>query len=384
VATPTETTTYAVTVTDNTSNTTIGNITVTVNTPPATPGPITGEQAVCSGDTKTYSVLEVVGATNYSWSVPAGGTIVSGQNTSAITVQWNSTGSGLDLSVLAENSCGHNGTASHLTVDVTTTPGTPLPVAGPDAACFNAPATFTTGSTEQGVTFNWTVPSDVTIVSGQGTDTLNVTWGTMAGAVEVYALNVCGQSTAVSKNVLVKTIPDPAGTIIGKDTVCLGHGNLVYSIPAVISATEYIWTLPEGASVMSGQNTNEITVLFSNTALSGNLSVKASNECGAGQESVKAIVVKNCAGIGTNNLSATILVYPNPVSNMLNFSIRGKEENLNVSITDATGRQVYSEKLTNIPAEYSGKIDMSSFAKGVYMLRLSDKDRQFVEKIIVQ
>ena len=48
---------------------------------------ITGAAGTCSGSLYTYSVPAVAG-TNYQWQV-TGGTIISGQGTSQITVQWN-------------------------------------------------------------------------------------------------------------------------------------------------------------------------------------------------------------------------------------------------------------------------------------------------------
>ncbi len=46
-----------------------------------------------------------------------------------------------------------------------------------------------------GDTYNWTVPADVNIVSGQGTYKLIVNWGTTSGVISVTAVNGCGVST---------------------------------------------------------------------------------------------------------------------------------------------------------------------------------------------
>ena len=52
-----------------------------------TVGTVTGPATVCSGQTgRTYSVNSVTGATSYTWSVPSGFTITSGQGTSSIQV----------------------------------------------------------------------------------------------------------------------------------------------------------------------------------------------------------------------------------------------------------------------------------------------------------
>ncbi|MCW8194508.1 family 16 glycosylhydrolase [Proteobacteria bacterium 005FR1] len=67
---------------------------------------ITGEHLVSVGETATYSVIDEVGtSSSYTWSVPAGATIVSGAGTRSIEVQWQE-GSGGDVVANIDNSCG--------------------------------------------------------------------------------------------------------------------------------------------------------------------------------------------------------------------------------------------------------------------------------------
>ncbi|MBF9253901.1 T9SS type A sorting domain-containing protein [Pontibacter sp. 172403-2] len=73
---------------------------------------------------------------------------------------------------------------------------------------------------------------------------------------------------------------DP-GEIDGPTQVCYGAGGVVYSVAAGDASYTYEWTLPEGASIITGDKTNEITVDF-NDAASGNrnITVTAVNGCG--------------------------------------------------------------------------------------------------------
>jgi hypothetical protein len=50
----------------------------------------------------------------------------------------------------------------------------------------------------------------------------------------------------------------------------------------ITGATGYIWTLPSGAYITAGDNTNSIIVDFSTSALSGNITVTGANNCGNG------------------------------------------------------------------------------------------------------
>ncbi len=53
----------------------------------STDGPITGDAIVCSGEIVTYKAPYFPGVT-YNWSTSSLGTIISGQNTNAVSVQW--------------------------------------------------------------------------------------------------------------------------------------------------------------------------------------------------------------------------------------------------------------------------------------------------------
>ena len=381
VATPDVTTTYHVMVTDNAAHTSNDSIIVNVNYAPATPGPITGMQNVCADSLSDYSIVQVVGGITYSWSVPAGAQVTSGQNTPNITVQWGLTSG--NVSVIAGNDCGPS-VPSVLAVSVNTPPTTLMPINGPDVVCKNTNAIFYTSLSDNPVTYTWTVPVGVTIISGQGTDTIHVAWGETAGNVTTYASNECGQSPEITKAVAVNFIPEPAGTITGKDTVCQGTGNYNYSVPAITGATQYIWTLPVGVTITAGQGTNQITLSFNTTAQSGNLSVKGENDCGDGTESVKFLKVNNCTGIDQKTLESSVQIFPNPVSEELTLSITGKERLLNLAIIDITGKVLYTETLSNIPATYTKKLDMSKYANGIYFIRLSHNDRVYNEKVIVK
>ncbi len=90
--------------------------------------------------------------------------------------------------------------------------------------------------------------------------------------------NVCG------------LVGDP-GTIAGNSTVCQGQPGEAYSVAPIVNATGYGWTVPEGATIITGQNTNAITVDYSDNAVPGNISVYGINNCGNGPVSELAVTV---------------------------------------------------------------------------------------------
>jgi hypothetical protein len=378
-ASPTANTWYICTVHDNINTIVKDSVFVTVNSIPATPGTISGNTVPCESDTVIYSINTVPGATTYTWTVPPGTIILSGQNTIAISALIGSNSG--NVTVTAGNSCG-NSTPSQLAITPFALPLPPGTISGPSVVCAGTTVVFSVPPVS-GVINNWTVPPDATIISGQGTPTITVLWGVTSGNVTVDAQNSCGISSPNTLSVAVETIPSAAQTISGPDTVCQGQGGYEYSIPIIPNATTYIWTLPPGASISQGQGTNVVQIDFSGTALSGDVTAAGINMCGTGPESTKYVNVLTCTGTYYNLLQSQIVIYPNPTDGLLILYISGKEKQLHVNIFDLCGHSLFNELYENLPAVCTRQIDVSSFAKGIYMIRLTNGSRIFTEKFVV-
>ncbi|HNY03660.1 MAG TPA: hypothetical protein PKG48_13770, partial [Bacteroidales bacterium] len=253
------------------------------NIPAGAAGPITGPANVCVNATgMVYSVAPVTNATGYQWTVPAGATIVSGQNTTSITVNF-TTGSGT-ISVYGTNVCSA-GTPANLAVTVL-----PFPVpavTGSSNICLGSG--LYTYSTETGMNnYAWTVSSGGTILAGAGTAVIQVQWnGSGAQTVSVSYSNAanCAATQPTVLPVNVNDLPGVAGVITGTPELCAGTSAVAYSVAPVTNAGAYVWTLPPGASIASGNLTSSITVDYSAGAASGDLFVVGNNTCGNGPPS---------------------------------------------------------------------------------------------------
>jgi hypothetical protein len=114
-----------------------------------------------------------------------------------------------------------------------------------------------------------------------------------SGTISVYGTNACGDGASSSLSVTVNPLPDSAGTIVGTDTVCQGQLGVAYSVPTINNASDYSWTVPSGASIVTGNFTNSITVDFSNSAQSGYVTVIGGNICGDGLDVDSFMVTVN-------------------------------------------------------------------------------------------
>ena len=237
----------------------------TLTTVTATPNPVP------AGASTILTAVAAGGAgapLAYTWTVPSGWTIVSGQGTAALTVKAPAAyGNQGQCSVLVDN--GQGGAVDGAVV--VTTVSDPVPAlnalnARPDPVAAGGTMTLQAVATGDTVSYAWTVPSGWTIASGQGTSTLAVTapdaYGA-AGDVTVTVANPAGAT--VNGLIAVGTLGDPLPTLsaIAVSPSPAGRGATVTFSATAAGAPgdklSYGWTLPGGWSIQSGQGTANLT-----------------------------------------------------------------------------------------------------------------------------
>ncbi|OFY17098.1 MAG: hypothetical protein A2X11_01880 [Bacteroidetes bacterium GWE2_42_24] len=162
----------------------------------------------------------------------------------------------------------------------TLTAGTGTQLVGNGKYVTHSLATLVTNSW----TFSWTAP-----VAGTG----NVTfYGAFArGNPGLVTLSTLTVNEALNS-------PAPAGPISGPSTICVAAtGN--YTVGTIAGATDYVWSVPAGATITSGQGTTAITVNFGVNAVSGNVSVYGSNSAGNGTASNLSVIVNEPPSVAT-------------------------------------------------------------------------------------
>ena len=271
-----------------------GSFTVNVN---AAPSPsITGLNNLCV-NSGYYNYTTEPGFTNYVWTISSGGTITWGAGTNQIQVTWNTAGAqSVTVNYTNANGCSATTPPSYA-VTVNPLPGVAGNITGTAALCGGAQGiAYSVSPVVNAVTYVWTLPAGATIASGSGSSsiTVNFAGNASSGNISVYGNNLCGNGTP-SPNfpVTVTALPDAAGTITGSPAVCQGANGVVYSVGTIANATSYTWTVPSGATIVSGGTTNAITVDFGMSAVSGNVSVLGTNSCGAGAISPPFAVTVN-------------------------------------------------------------------------------------------
>ncbi len=186
---------------------------ITRNNP--TIGLISGPTNSCeylgtTGVNATYSIPENTSIASFSWTLPIGVENVNGQGTNTINFRYPAGFTTGSISVTATNFCG---TSSARTLSIgRLSPGTPsnMDVINTQV-CPNREYTYSLASIPGNATsLLWTVPSVGTLVSGQGTRSITVSYpiGVVDGFVTVKALSNCNSSGI--RSLIIKLAPCPA------------------------------------------------------------------------------------------------------------------------------------------------------------------------------
>jgi hypothetical protein len=153
-------------------------------------------------------------------------------------------------------------------------------ISGDNTICYGETGkTYSISSVSNATNYVWSVPSGASITSGQGTTSITVNYGSAtSGNISVYAENSCFNTTTKTLTPTITPQVSNVGSISGDNTICYGETGKTYSISSVTGATNYVWSVPTGASIASGQGTTSISVNYG-TASSGSISVRAENTC---------------------------------------------------------------------------------------------------------
>lgn len=178
------------------------------------------------------------------------------------------------------------------------------------------------------------------------------------------------------------TKPQMPASISVANIMCVGDPAVkTLSISAVSNATAYAWTLPAGATILSGNNSNSITANFSSLAVGiYTLGVNGINICGNGPLSVTTLSVSACTNIQDVEKGILVSKYPNPFSDHLIVNSAINDAGGVISLYNNLGQAVYKA----VGLSFENKINTSHLSAGVYFLEIKLVDKIITEKVIKQ
>lgn len=465
---------------------------------PAQPAGINGIIGFCSGDNASFSVMPVIGATSYTWTVPSGSIINSGQGTSNIAVTLGSTPG--NISVTANNSCG---SSVPFTAFIAITPTPTVSVtSGSGTICAGGSYTLTASGANSYTWMPGNLSGSSVVVSPSGTTTYTVTGSanacvgtntvtvsvnplpsvslgadiTQCGGTATLNASNAGSSYLWSNGNTTQTITvNNSGTYsvtVTNANNCSASDNIVVTInPVPVVSLGADLTQCGGTATLNAgnagssflwSNSNTTQTITVNSSGSYSVAVTDSNGCSANDTAVVTIntlpvvvaggvpsiiclanasitlagvpaggiwsgpgVVGNsfdpgaagiglhdliynytdsngcsgtdtaavnvdfCLGINSGSTLSMVTIYPNPLTaesgtEMFTIAVSGASVEMQLTITDAEGREVYSGIENASQNGFVRTISTVNMSAGIYLLRMSTSTELRVEKIVIR
>jgi hypothetical protein len=293
---------------------------------PNVPGLITGPTSnVCSGTIHPFSVAPVANATSYTWTIPAGCSIVSGAGTNAIQVSVPTGFVSGTISVSASNCIG---TSSIRLLTIRGLPSAPGTITGAvSGVCQGSTVIYSISPVIGATSYVWTGPAGSTVLN-QGSTSAQITFpaGFVSGNVSVQAQNSCG--TGASRILSVRSIPLTPTSLTGQVNNLCSNFPYLYTATASPDVTNFQWTVPGGAS-FTQPTLNTASVTFPPSALTGNITVAASNFCGSSAPRSISVttspatptVISGPSSVCAQQLGVSYSVNPVNGANVMNWQV---------------------------------------------------------------
>ena len=204
-----------------------------------------------------------------------------------------------------------------------------------------------------------------------------------------YVVATSDGSITRHDTVRVNVMPMPVVSA-GPDTIVCWY---VTSIDLHGMASNYKvlgWTTT-GSGTFSNSSAPVTTYLPTlNDKIAGSVDLKliaiSNTPCSGNVSSVKHVVFDACTGIaGQTNTESGITIRPNPAHGTVAITLTGISNNpALLTITSIDGKTVYTESIEAAVKPVVKQLDITGFAKGVYVVQMKTGKQVMTEKMIVQ
>lgn len=214
-----------------------------------------------------------------------------------------------------------------------------------------------------------------------GTAPFTIIWNDILGQTSDTATNLINGSYDVTVTDINGCMSDASATVgfnyalpvvdLGpdSDTICETY---TYIISAGEGFSNYQWS--------TGDSSYYVEV-----ATDGVYSVIVTDDNGCENGDSIVLVPGICVGIEDINESIVMRFYPNPTTGHFQLQLEGLEgRDGELSILSLEGKVIFKESLENLPKTLNKQMDLSSQAKGVYIVKLTTENNAFIERIILQ
>jgi hypothetical protein len=310
---------------------------------------INGNDSLCP-NSGFYTYLTQPDMLNYQWTVSNGGTITSGEGTSAVQVTWQQSGNRwIRVSFMDSTGCAPV-SPTVFPVFVKYLPNQAGPITGTQLVCAGTESvSYHTAPVTGAYAYAWTLPPGVYITQGQYSNEIlvNFTDTAQSGSFIVSGNNLCGNGPG-SPEFPVTVNPKPPDPIITQsgDTLVSDApaGNQWLYQQQPIQGETRTWYVP---------------------GVSGDFSVIVTlNGCPSEPSNVIHFILTGNENAFRNQ---NFIVFPNPSSGQ--FYLAGRDfSDARATVYNLTGVIVYDDSVR------MSRIDLSDLPPGIYVLTVSTID----------
>jgi PKD repeat protein len=257
----------------------------------------------------------------------------------------------------------------------------PTSLASANIVCDAFDVSFTSNSGTSYVEYGATgfAPGTGTVVSPAASPvSIN---GLMANSgYDVYVYDICTGDTSMAAGPLAVTTasgPQPVAAFTWVVTPTLVDATVVFDASGSSAASTYTWDFGNSTT---GTGVNASGVYTSNGTY--NVTLIVSNACGS--DTLTEVVTVSGIGVAEAALAASFQAYPNPTHGKvtLSFSLMHSHE-ARVEVMDLSGRVVWMES-AEVNGTYRKELDLSAYAAGVYLVRVSSEDGVVSRRLVVE
>ncbi|MCX6230453.1 MAG: T9SS type A sorting domain-containing protein [Bacteroidetes bacterium] len=355
---------------------------------PSNAGAITGLTSVCQGQSLVnYSVPAIANATSYEWTLPSG--VTGSSSTNTITVNYSNTAVSGNIYVRGANAFG-NGVNSALAINVNSLPPNALIISGATSVLSGQQNVVYSVPVNANVTsYIWTLPTGCTGTSNTNQITVNFGSTAFSGNIIVKGINACGTGPINSLYVTVNPLVPNCSAQFNMVADTIPHVYSIVNNASGIPPLHFYWSWGDG--------THDTTALPVHTYSTGgyyNICLKVTDSVGCistycdstflqkGTNNMISVKVYPGAFLGIDNNSSTekIKIYPNPATYKLTLDLQQLKDlhNTIIYIYDIQGQLILQQTINDKETE----LNISSFAKGVYVIKVNNDKQRIVSKFV--
>jgi PKD repeat protein len=260
-------------------------------------GSITGSPTACPNSNYTYAITSNTSGSPFVWSIlPADGVILSqmGDDNDSVIVKFSGNGP-WTLNVYQEIDLGNGNYCQSLTKTKTVNPFPQPNITGTHTVCVDALENYFAGAFNPPGGFQWSISptSNGTILSGQGSNTVQIKWHGLATTATLTVTTCSGQDTI---HVIINDPPIANATPNVTPVFCLGAQQTpVISTPFY---TGYTFQWYDNFGILNGQTGSTLTLniaSFTNPGIYTYYVWVTSNGCSV-KSNLVHVIIQTCTG----------------------------------------------------------------------------------------